>query len=151
MHMALSKPIIHVDVKPSNIYLDEMFTAKLTNFGFSVSISPCEEEFLSHAVVETLGYIGPAYEATLRVTEKCGVYSFGVVFLESITGRDPITLVTRNFKAVDFFAQHLKQAGVVSKIVYPRELREATKEEILAVPDLALRCVARRGEERRTN
>lgn len=118
MHMALPKPIIHMDVKPSNIYLDDLFNAKLTNFGFSVSISP-GEDFISEEVVGTTGYIDPEYEATHRVTEKCDVYSFGVTLVELITGQDPFMPIPRHRNLVDFFIMCLELADGVRKLFIP--------------------------------
>ncbi|PKI55488.1 hypothetical protein CRG98_024100 [Punica granatum] len=148
MHMALAKPIIHMDVKPSNIYLDESFTAKLTNFGFSVSISP-GEDFISQIAVGTFAYMDPDYCITLRVTEKCDVYSFGVTLMELLTGKNPMVFVEQCSHLVDYFVWHMQQNQVLG-IVHPRVLREAATEETLAFARLAVRCAARRGEERPT-
>ncbi|XVF41597.1 hypothetical protein PTKIN_Ptkin01aG0292000 [Pterospermum kingtungense] len=91
MHLGPLKPIVHLDVKAMNIFLDEHFTAKLSNFGFSTPISPGETVH-SWAALGTEGYMDPEYQDTLRVNEKCDVYSFGVVLIELLTALDPIAI-----------------------------------------------------------
>lgn len=76
MHCGRSRPIVHLDIKSSSIFLDESFTAKLSNFGFAVSIATGEDFFQGNSVEGTFGYVDPKYQETLRVTEKCDVYSF---------------------------------------------------------------------------
>ena len=83
MHYGRPRPIVHLNVKSSNIFLDESWTAKLSNFGFSVSIAPGEDFFQGNSIDGTIGYIYPKYLETLRVTEKCDVYGFGVELWKS--------------------------------------------------------------------
>lgn len=58
-----------MDVKLSSIYLDDSFTSKLSDFGFSVSLSP-GEDFVSRVVFGTPGYTNPEYQETRHVTEN---------------------------------------------------------------------------------
>ena len=89
MHYGRSRPIIHSNIKSSSIFLDESFTAKLSNFGFAVSIAPGEDFFRGNSVEGTFGYVDPEYQETLWVTEKCDVCSFGVILVEVLTGQNP--------------------------------------------------------------
>ncbi|PKI55487.1 hypothetical protein CRG98_024099 [Punica granatum] len=148
MHMALAKPIIHMDVKPTSIYLDESFTAKLANFGFSVSIST-GEDFISQIAVGTSAYMDPEYCITHRVREKCDVYSFGVTLMELLTAKNPMVMMNQQRNLVDYFVWYMQQNQVLG-IVHPRVLREAATEETQAFAGLAVRCAASRGEERPT-
>ena len=87
--MIIEKPIIHRDVKSSNILLTDGFRAKVSDFGFARTGSS-EQSEIQTDVKGTAGYVDPEYLRTNYLTVKSDVYSYGILLLEILSGRRPI-------------------------------------------------------------
>ncbi|XP_060209584.1 receptor-like protein kinase HSL1 [Lycium barbarum] len=90
MHHECTPPIIHRDIKCSNILLDHELNAKIADFGLAKVSAKWGEMETASAIAGTFGYLAPEYAYTSKVSVKSDVYSFGVVLLELVTGREPI-------------------------------------------------------------
>jgi hypothetical protein len=86
MHDECSPRILHRDVKPSNILLDNDFNAYLSDFGLARLLRNSETHATTN-VAGTFGYVAPEYAMTCRVSDKADVYSYGVVLLELISDK----------------------------------------------------------------
>ena len=104
LHDQCSPRVLHRDVKPSNILLDNDFNAYLSDFGLSRLLGTSETHATT-GVAGTFGYVAPEYAMTCRVSEKADVYSYGVVLLELISDK----------KALDpSFSSHANGFNIVS-------------------------------------
>ncbi|XP_075639728.1 putative LRR receptor-like serine/threonine-protein kinase RKF3 [Castanea sativa] len=126
LHYGAQPGIIHRDIKASNILLDEMFEAKVADFGLA-KFTPEGMTHLSTRVAGTMGYVAPEYALYGQLTERSDVYSFGVVLLELLSGRKALStnsdgepiLVTdwawssvRNGRTLDVIDNGMPELGV---------------------------------------
>ncbi|KAK9692190.1 hypothetical protein RND81_09G247100 [Saponaria officinalis] len=148
MHNALSRPVVHRDVQSFSVLLNQSFRGKLSNFGYSVSVTPGETS-QRWPVLGCPGFIDPEYIETGVVTEKCDVYSFGVLLLELITGKQPAIMASNGTDLVDVFVSAVDKNSM-TEMIDSEVLGQASDDEIRQVSRLALTCVAKKGEERPT-
>ncbi|KAL5071226.1 hypothetical protein RYX36_022113 [Vicia faba] len=148
LHSSASIPIIHRDVKSTNILLDENYIAKVSDFGAS-RLVPLDQTEIATMVQGTLGYLDPEYMQTHQLTEKSDVYSFGVVLAELLTGDKPISFnrPEENISLAMHFLSCLKQDRIFEAIEVGI-LNDDNKKEIMEVAILAARCLRLRGDER---
>ncbi|KAL3740850.1 hypothetical protein ACJRO7_022039 [Eucalyptus globulus] len=83
-------PVIHRDISSRNILLNTEYKAFLSDFGISRILKPDSSNWT--AVAGTYGYVAPELAYTMSLTEKCDVYSFGVLVLEVTIGKHPAEL-----------------------------------------------------------
>ncbi|KAM0933693.1 putative protein kinase RLK-Pelle-SD-2b family [Dioscorea sansibarensis] len=85
LHEDCRKRILHLDIKPQNILVDENFNAKIADFGLSKLVERDQSKVMT-TMRGTVGYLAPEWLNSV-ITEKVDVYSFGILVLEIICGR----------------------------------------------------------------
>ncbi|KAJ1284075.1 hypothetical protein BS78_03G175900 [Paspalum vaginatum] len=86
LHEECKEKIAHLDIKPQNILLDDKFNAKLSDFGLSKMINREQSKVMTR-MRGTRGYLPPEWLGS-KITEKADIYSFGIVMIEIICGRE---------------------------------------------------------------
>ena len=150
LHSAASTPIYHRDIKSTNILLDEMYKAKVADFGTSKTVT-IDQTHVTTLINGTFGYLDPEYFQTSQFTDKSDVYSFGVVLVELLTGEKAISL-TRSEEGrslATYFVLSMKENHLFN-ILDDRVRNEDYKEEVIKVANLAERCLHSRRKNRPT-
>lgn len=148
LHTEANPPIFHRDIKASNILLDSNFTAKVADFGLS-RLAPVSNDqgflpdHVSTIVKGTPGYLDPEYFLTRKLTDKSDVYSLGVVFLEILTGMQPISRGKNIVREVKLSYN----SGTVFSIIDSR-MGSYPSEFVERFVALALKCCNDKPEDR---
>ncbi|KAG4155282.1 hypothetical protein ERO13_D03G102500v2 [Gossypium hirsutum] len=103
LHMHHSPRIIHRDLKPGNILLDDEMEARIADFGLAKAMPDAQTHITTSNLAGTVGYIAPEYHQTLKFTDKCDIYSFGVILSVLVMGKLPS----------DTFFQHTDEMSLV--------------------------------------
>ncbi|XP_016482988.2 putative receptor-like protein kinase At5g20050 [Nicotiana tabacum] len=129
MHHDCRSCILHLDIKPENILLDENHRALLSDFGLSKLMGKDESRVVT-TIRGTRGYLAPEWLLENGISEKSDVYSYGMVLLELIGGR-------RNIRAVDQHGKNNPDKSKAKKFIYfPKIVSEKlAQEKIMDVVD----------------
>ncbi|KAL3634064.1 Receptor-like protein kinase 7 [Castilleja foliolosa] len=143
LHHACDRPVIHRDVKSSNILLDEHLKPRIADFGLAKIVQAHISKESTQIIAGTHGYIAPEYGYTNKVNEKSDLYSFGVVLMELITGKRPIEPeFGENKDIVDWVLGNLKTKESVLSMV-DLAIDEIYRESAIKVLKVAILCTAR--------
>ncbi|XP_078159186.1 wall-associated receptor kinase 2-like [Carex rostrata] len=147
LHSWAFPPIVHCDVKSSNILLDENYVAKVSDFGASTLAPTDENQFLT-MVQGTRGYLDPQCMQTGQLTVKSDVYSFGVVLIELLTRKKAFYLEGGEEKSLSLAFLTAMKEKKIEEIVDDQILNEENMNLIMGVAEIARECLNMEGEKR---
>ncbi|CAO2815254.1 unnamed protein product [Amaranthus hypochondriacus] len=120
LHDQCDAKIIHCDIKPENVLLDENFAAKVSDFGLAKLMNK-EQSHVFTTLRGTRGYLAPEWITHCTISEKSDVYSYGMVLLEIIGGRKNYDPSEPKEKAhLPSFAFKMMEQGQMNLILDPR-------------------------------
>lgn len=131
--------IIHRDMKSSNVLLDEKLEARVSDFGMARLMSAMDTHLSVSTLAGTPGYVPPEYYQSFRCSTKGDVYSYGVVLLELLTGKQPTDSADfGDNNLVGWVKQHAKTR--ISDVFDPQLLKEDPSLEIELLQHLKVAC-----------
>ncbi|KAF7814194.1 putative LRR receptor-like serine/threonine-protein kinase [Senna tora] len=120
LHNGCKPPIIHRDLKTSNILLSENMQAKIADFGLSRAFANDIDTHISTSPAGTFGYIDPEFHCSGNLNRKSDVYSFGIILLELLTGQPAIIGRADNAIHILQWVTPKMKNGDIQSIVDPR-------------------------------
>ncbi|CAN0928433.1 Protein kinase STUNTED [Linum grandiflorum] len=144
LHNTSDHPVIHRDVKSSNILLSDDFEPQLSDFGLAKWASTSSSHIVCTDVAGTFGYLAPEYFMYGKVNDKIDVYAFGVVLLELISGRKPISNdLPKGQESVVMWAKPILHSGKISQLLDSSLGSNYDHEEIQRMVLAATLCIRR--------
>ncbi|KAM7253237.1 hypothetical protein ACFE04_025855 [Oxalis oulophora] len=143
LHHSFRPPIIHYNIKPSNILLDVNLNPKISDFGLARLLTKLDKHVITNRFQSALGYVAPELACqSLRVNEKCDVYGFGILMLELVTGKRPVEYGEDNVVILRDHVRILLERGNMLDCIDPTIGQNYPEDEVLPVLNLALVCTS---------
>ncbi|XP_059631737.1 protein kinase STUNTED-like [Cornus florida] len=144
LHNRSAKSVIHRDVKSSNILLSDDFEPQLSDFGLAKWASTSSSFITCNDVAGTFGYLAPEYFMYGKVNEKIDVYAFGVVILELLSGRKPISSeYPKGQESLVMWAKPILNGGKVAQLLDPSLGNNYDRDQLEIMVLAATLCIRR--------
>ncbi|WOG81390.1 hypothetical protein DCAR_0100537 [Daucus carota subsp. sativus] len=159
LHEDCQPSIFHLNMKASNILLDSDFEVKIADFGLAKSLHRTKDDDDDddededdddmpniNGDVENFGYLAPEYARRRRASDKADAFSYGVVLLELITGRNPLNKIDSSTNGfLISWARPLLTKALETKdfqgLADPRLQKDYNSEEMASMVACAAACI----------
>ncbi|KAL6660740.1 hypothetical protein ACP70R_001775 [Stipagrostis hirtigluma subsp. patula] len=150
LHEERNESIVHLNLKPSNILLDNNMVPKIADFGLSRLFGQEQTHVLTKNVVGWIGYIAPEYHYRGEISVKSDIFSLGILILEIVTGlkRDPMIEDISSKRLIDNVRSNWTEKSHI-KSMYP-SLEDGYIQQVEKFIDIGLDCVEADPKKRTT-
>ncbi|XP_064999092.1 G-type lectin S-receptor-like serine/threonine-protein kinase LECRK3 [Musa acuminata AAA Group] len=142
LHDECSTPIIHCDIKPQNVLLDDNFVARISDFGLA-KLLRADQTRTNTGIRGTRGYVAPEWFKSMAITKKVDVYSFGVMMLEIICCRKNLEteIGEEEEPVLIYWAYDCYKDGMADLLVQHDKDALADMEEVERFVKIAFWCI----------
>ncbi|KAH9753574.1 protein kinase domain-containing protein [Citrus sinensis] len=153
LHFGYSAPIIHCDLKPSNVLLDDNMVAHLSDFSIAKLLTGEDQSMTQTQTLATIGYMAPEYGREGRVSTNGDVYSFGIMLMETFTGKKPTNEIFNGEMTLKHWVNDwlpISTMEVVgANLLSQEDIHFVAKEQCVScVFNLAMECTVESPEQR---
>lgn len=135
--------IIHYNMKSSNVLIDVSGDPKVADFALARLLPALDRYILSSKIQSALGYMAPEFACqTVKITEKCDVYGFGVLALEVLTGKRPVEYMEDDVVVLCDMVREALDEGRIAECVDKKLKGSYPVEEAIPVVKLGLICAS---------
>lgn len=140
LHKEMDRPIVHLDLHPTNILLDENMVPKITDFGLSRLFGEEQTRINTINVVGKKGYMAPEYLYRGEISTRSDIYSLGLVIMEIITGKNSSSS-DKDMSARDF-VDKVRETWTDEHIASKHSALDAVSlQEVRTCIEIGLKCV----------
>lgn len=133
--------IIHYNMKSTNILIESSGEPKIADFGLARLLPMLDRYILSSKIQSALGYMAPEFACqTVKITEKCDVYGFGVLILEVVTGKKPVEYMEDDVVVLCDMVRESLDEGRLEECIDQKLLGNFPVEEAIPLVKLGLIC-----------